>query len=202
MKKIIIYFNGYNGRNSNKFRQIETYFKGFGIKVIQYDQTLDFLVDINNINSLLNKYKNYNIKFIGSSLGCIPAIYHSLDRGIDTVLINPSFFPEQTLGSLLKPTQLDSIIEYKKHICDYMNNDCFEFKKLNIYVSEDDERINKNLRDEFQLIFNNCINYYNKSKTGGHSYSILPEKLKSFYVSLYVNKEFDEKMEIDDYFQI
>ena len=53
--------------------------------------------------------------------------------------------------------------------------------------------------------FNNAcpvINYYNKSKTGGHSYSILPEKLKSFYVSLYVNKEFDEKMEIDDYFQI
>ena len=107
-----------------------------------------------------------------------------------------------------KAAPLKALKKYKSSTLD----SCFELnQKLNplnyhyeilSYHSTRDEATLEESRLHFLYDVKCNPNYYNKSKTGGHSYSILPEKLKSFYVSLYVNKEFDEKMEIDDYFQM
>jgi predicted esterase YcpF (UPF0227 family) len=193
----IVYFNGYKGVESEKYSHIKEYFEPQNIQTISYDQLFDINSDSENLQKLVEKYTSKNLKFIASSLGSIPAMYFSIIYKIPTALINPSYFPEVTLKNIASEKELLAMAVYKEKL------DCLSImdKLFFVYVAKNDERISQEHRDLFFKRWENYIHYYNESDEGGHSYKILKSKLKSIYVSLFVNND-EKKMDIDDYFQM
>lgn len=195
----IIYFNGFEGKNSNKFNELINFYKNDDIKLIQFDQSFNCHNDTQKMEKiLLDNGGPQNIKIIASSLGSIPAIYLSFKFNISCVLINPSFYPKETLSDKLSKLQLSELESFKLGISIMMDQKDKKdiYKTLSLYIANDDERILPQNRIRFSQYFEKYILYTNISPNGGHTYTIFESKLKSIHNSLYKN-EIDK----EDFFQ-
>ncbi len=171
MNKRIIYFAGFKGHRSNKFEIIKEFFT---TECVQFDQTLDFAKDIIEIENLIENHQAY---IIASSMGCLTALYTHFKYNCPIVLINPSLFPDITLKEVLSDSEIESIRNIRACLLNKKTG-----KEINLYIAEDDERVN---HDRFIEQFEENIRYINRSPIGGHSYTILPDKLHAINVSLF-----------------
>lgn len=182
MNKRILYFAGYKGHRSNKFEIIKEYFTSY--ECIQFDQTLDFAKDIIQLEKLI---VHSETAMIASSMGCLTAIYIHFKYRLPIVLINPSLFPDETLSDELSETEKSGIQNMRTCLIEMKTG-----KEINLFISEDDERVN---HDRFIEHFADNIQYSDRSPIGGHSYSIIKQKLK--LMSLYLSHE---RIDIEDLF--
>lgn len=182
MNKRIIYFAGYKGHRSNKFEIIKEYFTSY--ECIQFDQTFDFAKDIIQLEKLI---VNTETAIIASSMGCLTALYIHFKYRLPIALINPSLFPDETLSDELSETEKSGIRNIRACLIEMKTG-----KEINLFISEDDERVK---HDRFLEHFAENIQYINRSPIGGHSYTILKQKLK--VMSLYLSHE---KIDIEDLF--
>ena len=182
MNKRIIYFAGYKGHRSNKFEIIKEYFTSY--ECIQFDQTLDFVRDIIQLEKLI---VNSETAIIASSMGCLTALYMHFKYSLPIVLINPSLYPDETLKTEFTDSEIQTIKNIRACLISMKTR-----KEINLFIAEDDERVN---HDRFFEQFKENIQFIDRSPIGGHSYSILKQKLK--LMSLYLSRE---KMDIEDLF--
>ncbi len=182
MNKRIIYFAGYKGHRSNKFEIIKEYFTSY--ECIQFDQTLDFAKDIIQLEKLI---VNSETAIIASSMGCLSALYIHFKYRLPIVLINPSLFPDETLSDELTETEKSGIRNMRACLFEMKAG-----KEINLFIAEDDERVN---HKRFIEQFADNIQFINRSPIGGHSYSIIKQKLK--VMSLYLSHE---RPDMEDFF--
>ena len=93
-EKTIIYFAGYNGQNSIKYKIINEFFDD--IHTVQFDQSIDFDSDIKILEEITSQSEKVYI--VGSSMGCLGSLYLHFKYGFPVVLINPCYFPEKVGG--------------------------------------------------------------------------------------------------------
>jgi predicted esterase YcpF (UPF0227 family) len=191
--KTIIYFSGYGGHNSKKFQILKDYFKK--CNVIEFAQSYNFSIDTEKLKKIINQHSS-NLFFISSSLGCIPGLYSAFLYNKDILLINPSFFPEETLKDCLKKSELNELMIFKDRIIDMLQTK--EIKTyIDLYLANDDERISKENRENFKNIFQAYIKHIDESEVGGHAYDIIDKKLKNIDISIY-----RKEISMEDFFQI
>lgn len=163
-KTLILYLAGYNGHNSQKFQVIKNFFENSCVECRQFDQTLDFELDKIELEKIVD---GRTVKLIASSLGCLSALWLHFKYRFEIVLINPSFFPEETLKDSLSDVEIENIRRFKKEIYEMRYG-----KYLRVFVAEDDERVDyKRFLDVFDSwIFKTTISPY-----GGHSFTAIRE---------------------------
>ncbi len=205
MKHLFIYFSGFRsieernleGVNSSKYLQVKEYFEKEveNFQVIEYAQTYNWSADISSIDKLIAEHKGCNIYLIASSLGSIPAIYAALKYNLKTALLNPSYFPEETLVELLSNQELDSFQQFKTEISHLLSKQHGQI--LQIYRNTDDERISKDNFDKFRSIFTNVIKDVFISEDGGHQFNNLKDYLRTIKLYLLVD-DYDDLFQIHD----
>jgi len=172
MKHISIYFRGFNHKNeptSNKYELLKKWQNSNCGKWIMVDQNLDNPQEtIEEVESLISDYDK--IFIIASSMGCLSALYFSFVKNSEIVLINPSFYPENTLKDSFTELELRNIAEMKDRVLAARNG-----KKINLLIAEDDELIDSK---PFVDLFRDNIRFIDSSPIGGHTYSVLSDKLR------------------------
>ncbi|MCK5853457.1 hypothetical protein KAH27_10555 [bacterium] len=172
MKHISIYFRGFNHNNeptSSKYELLKKWYDTDFVNWIMVDQNLDDpQKTIDEVESLISDYDK--IFIVASSLGCLSALYFSFVKNSEIVLINPGFFPEDSIKDELSELELRNIAELRDRILKLRTG-----KKINLLISEDDELVDPK---PFIDIFRDNIRFIDSSPVGGHSYSILGDKMR------------------------
>ena len=169
MKTTVVYFHGFNGKNSKKYNIIKNYFPEY--ECLEFKQEYDWKVDFQQFDDLVNTRSIESLFILGSSLGSIYSIYFALKYSIRCLLINPSYFPENTLKNHLSPNNLQSFIEVKEMI------ETMDSKKasnlISLFLAKDDELLNfDNFIDKFNCITN--IRWFNNK---GHGFNNFQDNL-------------------------
>ena len=190
---LIVYFRGYNWKeteHSTKYKTIKNVFKY--CDVLQFDITS---MDIDVMEYALKRYSTmYNtFSFIGDSMGSILALYFQIvfqkfeNKEVSLILINPSYYPEITLGDDLSPKIKRALLNCKKIINTNKNK-----LSINLFISLDDVRINYKV---FKNEFNKQIKHLYKYKTGGHNFE---GNFNEELFNIWNNIMFGQLMESDD----
>lgn len=187
-KSLLLYFAGYQGHNSQKFQVVKDFFENDHCECRQFDQTLDFEQDKSELLKIVAEGKNLaerKVYMIASSLGCLSALWLHFKHQFPLVLINPSFFPEETLKDSLSRQELENIKRFKKEIEDIRTG-----KEIYLFAAEDDERVDYR---RFAEHFEPNILQTTISPDGGHAYTVLRKYIPFMHLLLW-RKEigFDE----------
>jgi len=190
MKNALIYFRGYNWlsqERSGTFDRIEKMF-GHYIECIMIEQNVgDYLSTIEETKKVIESHDQ--VFLIASSMGCIPALYFGFELDTSVILINPGYFPEETLCKLLTVGEIDNLVRFKKVIEEKVQGE-----KINLLISEDDEVVNPY---KFMVKYKDNIRFIDRNPTGGHTYENLETK-----VNLLNNLLFGSLMDDDDAGQV
>lgn len=182
VKCLLLYFAGFGGHKSHKFQVVKDFFENDFVECRQFDQTSDFEQDKAELEKIIDGRKVY---MIASSLGCLSALWLHFKHRYPLVLINPSFFPEETLRDCLSEREIENIKRFKKEIYEMRYG-----KQISVFVAEDDERLDyKRFLDVFDpWIFKTTI-----SPDGGHSFTDLRRYIPYMRLQLWRNEiDFDE----------
>ena len=160
MKRKIIYFGGFNStQESTKYKLFKEKFA-------------NSFTEIELISPEFNNFENIKLKleqesktkklfFLSSSLGCIMGIYFAGLYKNSIAVINPSYFPEETLKDKLSKSDYEVI----NHIKSFHFNDKYIF----VYRSKD-EVVNDVLFEKFKEDLKDNIFNIKVDDFGDHSY--------------------------------
>lgn len=166
-KKTVIYFAGYNGYNSFKYKLLNKFFED--IHTVQFNQSANFEADLKELEEIIAESEK--VYLIGSSMGCLCSLYLHFKYGFPIVLINPCYFPEEVLEHELTQDEKVFINHVREQIKSVYKP---EQKEINLFIASDDELLNP---ESFRKEWEKNIKYLDISSEGGHGYSIFISKI-------------------------
>ena len=165
--KVISYFHGFKGEHSSKAKQLQTQFPDW--EVIDFIQSYDMEKDEQKFLDILMRNDLESVFLISSSLGAIYCMYFALKYTNNCILINPSYFPEITLKSIIQEDYLDNLLNIKHEI------EMFEYNEeyFNLFLANDDERIDFDFFIDKFKDFNSIYRFDDK----GHKFKKIKKDL-------------------------
>ena len=186
--KIILYFRGFPRKkpqgSSSKLRQLRHEYTNtdFGELFID-DMSIEYL------STLKDQIQHYEtVVLIGESMGCLSAMYLRTiisNRYIVLALLNPSYYPEETLKSALTDEEMQATLSIKEKIESVNNIDY----KIYLYQCQDDDRVDyKRFNKTWEKHIANAL----LLEVGGHqmsSFSVITDNWVYLFFGQYMSEE-------------
>ena len=224
---VLLFFRGYpikkpQGKTSKLVSLKKSYLETDFIEVFIDDMKIEHL------NHLSEKIKDYEtVILMAESMGCLSAMYLKLllnNKYIRLIVLNPSYYPEETLKKALSTDEMNRTLQIKekieKRLAPYLDIHFDKYKirggseknnerSLDMYVfqCQDDDRVDCN---RFNERWKEQICHVTQLETGGHIMSTFPaieEQLQYICFGQYIEMEdfpeiIDTSINVGSYFRM